>query len=166
MSSDSKQVMALLDLAWRNCERDIFAVLHMVIGMVLFILAWFTFSILNVAKYQSDVTTTSPVDIAGTQLGIIIMSFMEGFGNTVTFLIFVAIIICLFEYALSFTTICYYYDNKSWAVPRLIRDICNSIISHIRHQQDEDANLDQKHREHLEDEIHKIRTVSETPKIE
>jgi hypothetical protein len=82
---------------------------------------------------------------------------MIGFANAVHTLTFIAIVVILFEYTLSFTTICYYYDNKSWAVPKLFRDTCDAISNHFKSQRDENASADRKHRIYLENEILKIR---------
>jgi hypothetical protein len=164
-SEGYRQVCALLDLAWKNCARDIIAVVHMYIGMILFICAFATFLLLNVAQYQSFVTIPD-INIAGTQLSVVIMSMMISFVNAFATITFLAIVICLFEYALSFTIVCYHYDNRAWVTPKLFWNVIDAINSHFQSKRDENAKSDRKHRVYLDNETLKIRNGNTESKIE
>ena len=154
-----------MDLAWKNCARDVYAVVYMYIGMLIFIGAFFIFTLLNLTVNFNNMQVVQYVpspDISGTTLANTIISAMIGFANAVYTLTFLAIVICLFEYALSFTTICYYYDNKSWAVPALFRGAILGVTNHIKSEREENSKSDRKHRIYLENEILKIRNNTQT----
>jgi hypothetical protein len=161
-----RQVRALLELAWKECARDVFGVVHMYMGGMIFISAFVIFWLLNVAQFQQFMIAP-PVDISGTPLFYIIMAAIYGFSNAVCTLTFLAIIVCLFEYALSFTIVCYHYDNRAWAVPKLIWNAIDKINSHFRSVREDNIKSDRKHRMYLEGEILKIRNGNTEPtKIE
>jgi hypothetical protein len=169
MSQDSegyRQIEALLGLAWNNCARDIAAVVNMYIGMLVFIAAFLVLWLLNMVQFLPFVTMPD-INIAGTTLSYVILSAVVGFCNAVAMLTFLAIVVILFEYSLSFTTVCYYYDNKSWAVPRLIRDAVKRLAGHSRSEREENRQADRKYRIFLENEINKIHNgFVEEPKKE
>jgi len=156
-SKDFQQFHALMGLAWKNCCGDIFAVFRMWLGAMIFIAAFVVFWMLNVAQYQYMVTSADNY-IAGTQMSIIIMSAMIGFVNAWTFFTFLAIVVCLFEYAMNFTFVCYYYDNKSWLVPTIFKDTIDSIRDHFKSIRTENDKESRKYRIYMENEVLKIRT--------
>ena len=109
------QMLGLMKIAWMWCERDIYAVFRMWIGMMLFILVWVTFTIINVANHQPLVLMPN-MNIAGTQLSIVILAAYVGFFNAWSMLTFLAIVVCLLEYAGNFLIAAYNYDNRSWEI--------------------------------------------------
>jgi len=169
-NKDFQQFRALMGLAGERCIKDIFAVVYMYAGMWIFIGAFFTFTLLNLAvnfNHLQVVPYVGTPDISGTTLSNTIISAMIGFVNAVYMLTFLAIAVCLFEYALSFTIVCYYYDNRSWLIPNFVNDTIDEFSNHLKLQREENNKMERKHRVYLENEILKIRNGSvEEPKKE
>jgi len=136
--------------------------------MWLFISAFFAFMILNLAVNVNHLQVVEYIpspDITGTTLGNVILAAVLGFTNAIYTLTFIAIVVILFEYTLSFTYVCYCYDNRSWAVPALIRNAFAKITTHYSNLRDEEAKNARKDRFAMDAEILKIRNGN-TEKIE
>ena len=167
MSQDSegyRQICALLNLAWNNCARDIFQVIYMIVGGCLFSGVYLVVASLQILEGFSKLPRDTEFGPAGE---IIYQAMYGAIPKVAAILLLIAILVILFEYTLSFTTICYYYDNKSWAVPRLIRDAVKRLADHFRSEREENRQADRKYRIFLENEINKIHNgFVEEPKKE
>jgi fatty acid desaturase len=141
----SNQITSLLNLAWKRSAGDISTVIAMYAGMWIFILAFFVLAALNVAVVPNAaiVPASDP--------------YLVAFLNAITMLTYIAIVAILFRYAASFTSICYYYDNESWMIPNLLRNLCISIVTYDKKQSRADAELYNKNRLSLKSEVLMIR---------
>ena len=159
----SEELTGLLTLAWENCRKDILAVLDMILGGLLFAIFYMAFVFVNVLNAESHLVVTEQyLAISGMFHDI----FMGTLFGVLELLLWLAVVTILFEYALSFTTVCYYYDGKSWVIPKLLHGVNDSINNHFKSQRDENASADRKHRIYLENEILKIRTRKSTAKAD
>jgi hypothetical protein len=127
------QFFQLMRLALKRCDREINKVISLYLGMWVFIVTCGCFVIINMAvNFQPTITTNVFPNIAGTALNATILSLEFAFVNAVFTLTFFAIVICLFEYALNFTIVCYYYDNCSWETPKQINAFFKAIDTHFK----------------------------------
>lgn len=157
----SDDIWKLLSLAWERCERDVFAAFRMWLGGMVALGSLIVFFALNYQNNFSplvtDVVTVGPY----TTSDALLISVYYGFFNTVFTLTFLLIIVLLFEYTLSFTIVCYYYDNRSWVVVNTIRGVMDSISkSFERNREIREASAKKSH-EDLQSRIAKIRKPDE-----
>jgi hypothetical protein len=142
----------------------VFAVLYMIVGGILFGMVYFSILTANVVRAQSHLSMT-PIYIATSNMFATLCT--DSLLEVACLLLWIASCVILFEYALSFTTVCYYYDSKSRAIPKLWNSASDAINGHFRLQRDDAEKLDRKRRIYLENEILKIRNNTPTePKIE
>lgn len=116
-------MLGLMEIAWGWCERDIYAVIRMWLGMMLFILAFFTFTLLNLVNNFQPLVTIPDINISGTQTAAVFLSCEFGFFNAFSMLTFLAIIVCLLEYTGNFLIAAYHYDNDSWDIVNVPKDL-------------------------------------------
>jgi hypothetical protein len=76
-------------------------------------------------NFNSGISNLPTPYIGGTTLSYILLSLQFGFLNTIAFLTFIAIIIGLLEYTVSFLVVAYYYDNCEWEIPKQIHQFFN-----------------------------------------
>ena len=156
------QMKGLLTLAWEDSRHEIFSLFRIAIGALFFVILWFAMFALNLSEnFQPYVTTYSTPSIAGTYLEAFLMSMYIGFTNAVTTFIFLFIVICLFEYSLSFLYIAYRYDNKSWLLVNLPvkygREIYNRIEAIRVAGIASGEYRNEQHRKYIDEEIHKLK---------
>ena len=122
------EIVALLKLAWNNCRHDVFSAIRLWLGGMIGLATLIVFWALN---YQNNfkplITQFTPIEGVYTTSDALLSATYFGFFNTVFTLTFILIIVLLFEYALSFTIVCYHYDNCSWVTPNLIRKTISSM---------------------------------------
>ena len=153
-SKDFQQFRALMGLAWSNCSKDIISVFEMFLGGLLvgalaFVLVGVA-AIKNLSQFPPD-TYMGPVGMAMYD------AIFSGFLGVAYLIPLIVIWVCLFEYALSFSFVCYYYDNKSWLIPKLFNDTIDTISNHFRSQREDNKASARKHRIYMENEVLKIR---------
>jgi hypothetical protein len=154
------QIKQLLDLAWRRCRTDIFSVIKLYIGMWVFLLAFVTFTIMqysvNILPYGYKLQEI-PDLFWVTQFAGLLLAGEFAFINTICTLTFIAIVVCLFEYALSFTTVCYYYDDGKWETVIQIKRFFRTIKSNIRSSQIKESQLNNEYMKQFKADIQKIK---------
>jgi hypothetical protein len=154
---------ALMGLAWKRCAKDIFDVIRIMLGGLLFMLMFLIFTIMNFINWFAPLPALAP-STEFTQLSALYISATWGYINTLSFGVFLAIIVCLIEYTMSFLHVAYYYDNCSWEIPKQIRLFFGGIskwVSTTRaasHAQNEKDTVKDKYK--LMTDIYKIRDDS------
>jgi hypothetical protein len=153
------EICKLLDLAWKRCEMDMFALVRIWIGVIIGLTFFVLFTLFNLAyNFQPWVNYVVEYPAGAFSIeGAIMLSSIVGFINTLSMLTFLFIVVALFEYALSFTTVCYYYDNCSWVVPNQIGATLDKISRHFKSINEDNAILLEKSRSELKAEISKIK---------
>jgi len=155
------EICKLLVLAWKRCERDMFALIRIWLGVIIGLTFFGLFTLFNLAyNFQPGVNFVVEYPVGGGMCieGAIILSAIVGFVNTLSMLTFLFIVVALFEYALSFTTVCYYYDDCSWVIPNQIRAGLGKVSEHFKSEREESRILLEKSRSELKAEISKIKT--------
>jgi len=153
------EICKLLDLAWKRCERDMFALIRIWLGVLIGLTIFGLFALLNLAyNFQPWVNYVVEYPAGAFSIeGAIMLSSIVGFINTLSMLTFLFIVVALFEYALSFTIVCYYYDECSWVVPNRIRAGFDKVSKHFKSEREESRILMEKSRSELKAEISKIK---------
>ena len=152
------EIVDLLTLAWKKCMRDIRDAIGIWTGATIGVLTFVFFAGINyVYNCQSLVTVPYPVSGLVTVGDAWLVSFYYSLFNTLSILTFLLIVVCLFEYALSFTIVCYYYDNCSWVVPNAIRDAAISVWKTMVQRNNQSKDYNAKWRDSLKTEIAAIR---------
>lgn len=156
MTTELNELGKLLELAWIESRDDIFNVFLMLVGAGVVFVVFVVFFLLNFGFNFVPTDTAIPqgMNIANCMF----ISAVYGLINTVYTVLFIAIIVCLFEYALAFTTICYYYDNCSWSIPNGIRTIGKSIGSAIISFQKNTAMVSKVQSDALKKKVSEIKT--------
>jgi hypothetical protein len=102
-----EKFIKLMKLALNQTGGIIHDFLNMYIGMWGFIVFFGSFIIINTNAYGGPI---------GTLPDPFVLIIWNAFVNTVSYLTFFLIVICLAIYAVSFTHLCYLYDGKSWEI--------------------------------------------------
>ena len=107
------QMIGLMQLAWNWCEQDFKYVFAALCGAV------FAFGIFAISytmlfsEFQSSVNFVLPsgsLDMSS----VIVLCAAFGLIKAISFILFLLIFVCLADYALTFISVCYHYDNKNW----------------------------------------------------
>jgi hypothetical protein len=127
-------MLELMKIAGRNCERDIGYVVSLYTGMWVFLIIAGLFFVLNMSVnfYPMIDPSIHVPNLEGTQIWAICMSLFYGVENAICTITFIAIIVCLFEYAINFTYVCYLYDNKQWETIMLFKRVARDINNRFR----------------------------------
>ena len=156
----SDDIWKLLSLAWERCERDVFDAIRLYIGGLLALSAFVFLFFLNFYynAYPHIEVQFLPYFTASDALFI---AAEYAFVNTFFTLTFILIVVLLFEYTLSFTIVCYYYDNCSWVVVNTIRGVTDSILKSFERNREIREASAKKSRDDLQSRIAKIRKPDE-----
>lgn len=159
------EIVKLLNLAWQNCVRDIHDVISIYLGVLIAGMTFLTYTFLNLqGNFQPLVNYVDPSG-AYTISTAFSMSMYFSIFNAFSILTFLAIIAILVEYAMSFTYVCYYYDNCSWVVPNTIiktaKTITNWYWDRVYKNKKISRESSKKSRDDLQSRIAKIRKPDE-----
>ena len=152
------QMLELMKLAWERCRGDIKSVINYVIGAGVFFCVFIFYALLNLGtNFNYALGQTFPPDSA-----MLVWAYWGsatyGFVNAASMLLFLAILVCLAEYAGNFLYICYYYDNCSWETPKQIKRFIDEINLHYKKVRKVNHDESLKHKEELISAINKIKS--------
>ena len=82
---------------------------------------------------------------------------LSGIQYTILALSAIALLVCIFEFLLNFTIVCYHYDNCSWKSVQFIRDLKTTIYNRWKQSYDYNVSENRKARFALKAEIDKIK---------
>ena len=146
-----REFLAVAELSFKRCERDINAVINMYIGgavAMAFFAICFIFHFIDFLNAFPELLYTD-LSLGGAAL---YYAMTWAILNTFTMLTFIAFCVCLFEYTLSFCIVCYYYDNCSWMIPNATRKLFSTIAQNIKSHSDKIKLANAKeHEENVED---------------
>ncbi len=123
------QMLGLMELAADRCGDDILYFFHLLLGAGIGLGILCLFTALNYANnFAPWVNFELPVGSIDVS-GALLLSFYFGIVNTFCTLIFAFIIACLADYAVTFVSLCYYYDNESWEAVKFVQRINSAITA-------------------------------------
>jgi len=130
--------LALMELAWKESRGDIHAALNLWIGSMIGLAAFGMFFLIHLgidfkpagAAWLPTAAQTLPTAIS--PVGAILISIIYAYVNTFSMFTFLIIVVCLFEYALAFCIVAYYYDGGSWFVVNAINGSARSVTNAFR----------------------------------
>lgn len=124
-------MLALMKLAYqRSNTRDF---IGMALGGIAVIFCLGVFWLWNM-KYNFEPMVNYELPTGMFDIGdAVALSMVTSLFNTISFLIFIFILLCLADYAISFVILCYHYDNESWETVKFFKQIGDSIDSFLRH---------------------------------
>jgi hypothetical protein len=103
---------------------------------------------------------------------LLVLSFWIGVTNAFCFALFFLIIVCLADYALTFISVCYHYDNKSWESAKLAirmgktintlwNNFINGYIALVKKNRNDIQNKIKKSEKELDEEILQLKFDAE-----
>lgn len=116
-----EQFRGIGEIAWTRCSADIRFVLTVVFGSSLIGLVFLSFWMLNAGINTLPLVNTVNFPGSITTTDALLAALFYAFMNTVCTVIFLTIVVCLFEYAYHFTYVAYQYDNESWEIPNMAK---------------------------------------------
>jgi hypothetical protein len=113
--------LALMELAWGQCREPIESIFKMFVGILAGVCTFGVFYLLNLLAFR-DFAVSHGITIVEyepstgmlTGSGIALMSVFSALVNTFCTLLFLATILILIEYTITFCRIAYIYDNEGW----------------------------------------------------
>jgi hypothetical protein len=109
---------ALLELALEQCWTNIRSIFYILVGILTSICAIGIFFLLNMFSFREFVTSNGITIYEDgailTSSGMALISINNALFNTICTLVFLAIVLILVEYTVTFCRIAYIYDNESW----------------------------------------------------
>jgi hypothetical protein len=114
------QMKGLMLLAWEDCQRDIYRMIWLLIGGMLFLCLFGALIIYGMTYYITLVNNLNSIPVV-TLHDAFVLSFLYGLRWAIVWMFQFFIWICLFEYTLSFLRVAYEYDERSWLLVNLPR---------------------------------------------
>ena len=115
------------------------------------------FSAMRYLNYVGNFKTGVFNDEIGQGGAAIYYAGMSGWFDALYWLTIIAIAVCVFEFLLNFTIVCYHYDNCSWKSVQFIRDLKTTIYNRWKQSYDYNVSENRKARFALKAEIDKIK---------
>ena len=133
----ARKFFALASLASGQCYKEIETIFLILIGILTGFCSLGIFYLLNMYSFRDYAAANGivilydePTLAITTGSGIAIMSIGNALLNTICTLLFLAILLILIEYTISFCRVAYLYDNESWDLVNIPKHLVKQLQEH------------------------------------
>jgi hypothetical protein len=164
--SGMRELQALLLLAWTRCSSHIADVVGLFLGSVI---GMFMLTVVIAYNYLTyipypGINTLSQIVFQSTMTSLFFGTLQASIG-----MLFIAILICLFEYTYSFCRVAYYYDDCSWTIVNapaaLFGFIERETIAFFKGERDRQNTINKQKQIELREKIMLVRVEAEENRL-